>query len=202
MSDSPSPTDSIKLFERFRADDSLAADELFERYVSRLTALVRVRMSPKLARRLDAEDVIQSAYRSFFTKAKEGRFELKQGGDLWRLLAAIALNKLNKQIERHLAAKRNPDAEQIGADDDQVGGAWAGASAEPSPASIALLEDEIELLTSDLDEVQSEMFSMRLAGCTVEEIAEATQRSERTVRRLLTKIREQMQSRLDSFASQ
>ena len=75
MSDD-SVNESIRLFERYRADESLAAEELFQRYVARLTALVRTRMSPRLARRLDAEDVVQSAYRTFFTRAKEGDFEL------------------------------------------------------------------------------------------------------------------------------
>ena len=58
---------SIQLLNRVRSDDSGAAEELFERYLQRLLALVRTRLPGKLARRVDPDDVVQSAYRSFFT---------------------------------------------------------------------------------------------------------------------------------------
>lgn len=193
---SDSLNESIRLFERYRKEDAQAADDLFHRYVARLTALVRVRLSPKLARRLDAEDVVQSAYRTFFTRAKKGEFELKRGGDLWRLLAAITMNKLGKQIERNLAGKRNMRAEHsVSEAADDLG--IAPASSEPSPEDEALMQEELELLMSGLDEGQRQMLSMRLAGYRLEEIAAETKRSERTVRRLLEKVKGLMESRLD-----
>lgn len=191
-------TDSILLFEKYREDDSLAADALFERYVDRLTALVRKRMSAKLAQRLDAEDVVQSAYRSFFTKAKQGRYELKRGGDLWRLLAAITLNKLGKQIERHLAGKRTIQNEQPIPDGSQAGGVL-GPTTEPSAEDEVALQEEVALLMDGLESYQTEMLTMRLAGYRIEEIANEVGRSERTVRRLLDKVKDQMQARLGAF---
>ena len=61
------------LFGRVCTGDEKAADDLFDRFVDRLTALARDRRSPKLARRVDPEDIVQSAFRSFFRNARGGR---------------------------------------------------------------------------------------------------------------------------------
>src|SRR4051794_25432309 len=64
---------SLVLLERFRAGDDLAAAEIFDRYFQRLTALARIRLSARIARRTDPEDVVLSAFRSFFVDARGGR---------------------------------------------------------------------------------------------------------------------------------
>ncbi len=196
---SDSITESMLLFERLRAGHSDAADWLFRRYVRRLCALVRGRMSPKLVRRFDAEDVVQSAYRSFFIHAQEGDFVIKGGGDLWRLLAAITLNKLSKQIERHSAGKRDVRTEEHLSGSSQTADLFYGGPGAPSPEEDAMLQDELDWLTKDLDLEHCEILSMRLAGYRIAEIAEEVHRSERTVRRLLSKLKEQLQTRLDTF---
>src|SRR5262249_40685711 len=86
--------DSAALVKRWTEGDERAAAELVNRYTGRLLALARSHLSAKLAARLDPEDVVQSAYRSFFADARDDRFVLKRSGDLWRLLAAITLHKL------------------------------------------------------------------------------------------------------------
>ena len=78
--------DSVNLLSRFRAGDPLAAEELHSRYVQRLMALARTRISRKLGRRVGPDDVVQSVFRSFFTKARDQQFVLEHSGDLWRLL--------------------------------------------------------------------------------------------------------------------
>ena len=53
--------DSIDLVDRFRAGDQQAADELFHRYVGRLTALAQKRLSDRLAPGEDADALIRDA---------------------------------------------------------------------------------------------------------------------------------------------
>ena len=195
MEHSESLTESIRLFQDL-AGSNEAADELFDRYVHRLTSLVRVRMSRRLSQRLDAEDVVQSAYRSFFRAAQQGRFEVTETGDLWRLLAAITLNKLSKQIEKHQAAKRDIRSEASPNDTRSAGDATPAVARDPSVDSVAMMEDEILFLLSELDEQQGEMFSLRLAGYQLEEIASETGRSERTVRRTMDKVKALIESRM------
>src|SRR6202022_1988105 len=102
---------SGNLVARWRAGDQQAAAELFQRYADRLIALARSRLSARLARTVDPEDVVHSAYRSFFADPRAGRYDLERGGDLWRLLVAITLHKLYHQVDRSKAAKRNVDRE-------------------------------------------------------------------------------------------
>src|SRR4051794_20016718 len=102
---------SVVLLEKYRQGDDQAATELFRRYVTRLTVLARARMAPKIARRFDPEDVVLSAYRTFFVRARNGQFTLSRSGDLWRLLVGIMLKKLYHQTAQHTAAKRSVDRE-------------------------------------------------------------------------------------------
>lgn len=99
---------SRELLLDYQAGVNEAADLIFHRYLERLLALARSRMSTKLHRRLDPDDVVQSAYRSFFVHAKNEEYVLQRAGDLWRLLASITLHKLYKQAERHTAASISP----------------------------------------------------------------------------------------------
>src|SRR5262245_46342185 len=99
--------DSRELLQRVEAGDSEAAAAVFDRYIERLLALARARINAQLRRRVDADDVVQSAYRSFFVHAENGEYSLGESGDLWRLLAQITINKLYSQVEKHTAARRN-----------------------------------------------------------------------------------------------
>jgi RNA polymerase sigma factor (sigma-70 family) len=181
----------IELVERFQQGDPRAADELFARYVDRLVALARSRLSPKLARKVDPEDLVQSVYGSFFVGAREGQFTIEEGKELWSLLAAITINKVHRQVERHTAAKRNVNLEV------SVAGSGAGSflarpekiAEEPSPPEAAELAEGIEQLMSGLSTLHRRMLQLRLQGHTLVEIAEETSRSERTVRRAMDKIK-------------
>jgi hypothetical protein len=52
---------SEQLLARFQAGDESAAEEMFRRYVGRLTVFARARLAPRLAKRVDPEDVVLSA---------------------------------------------------------------------------------------------------------------------------------------------
>lgn len=189
--------DSIDLVARFRAGDEQAAEALFHRYVRRLTALAQRRLSDRLARRVDADDIVQSAYRSFFIKARDGGFSIKESGDLWRLLVVITLNKLRRQVERNTAGKRAMNTEQsFRADTSATGLRPEAIASEPSPDEALAVVEEVQRLMEGLTPSQCQMLQLRLQGYTVDEIAAQVNRSERGVRRLLDKIKERLQEHL------
>jgi RNA polymerase sigma factor (sigma-70 family) len=192
---------SAELMARWQSGDQEAAHALFHRYAERLLALVRTRLSSHLGRRFDAEDVVQSAYRSFFTGAREGRFVLTHSGDLWRLLVAMTLHKLRGQIEHHHAGKRSPAREQ---DVHRAGGLTAfeaeSLAREPSPLEAAALTDELEQIMRRLDVPQRRILELRLQGYTLEEIAVDTRHSLRTVRRRLEHIKQCLEQRYQEHA--
>ncbi len=190
----PSRTESAWLVASFRGGDEAAATALFERYFARLTALVRGRLGAKLRTRVDADDVAMSAYRSFFVRAAAGQFELAETGDLWRLLARMALRKLSHQVERHTAEKRAVSQEERLT--DSKGLTHDIASPEPSPDEAAAIADELEFIMRSLNETQRRTLELRLQGELLEAIAAELGQSERTVRRTLAHVREIMLKRL------
>jgi RNA polymerase sigma-70 factor (ECF subfamily) len=194
-------TETVALVNRWREGDSRAADELFHRYVDRLLALARSRLSEKLARRFDPEDVVQSAYRSFFGKARREGFALERSGDLWRLLAGITINKLHGQIEWHSAGKRGVDREREMAGELGRSVVFEAVTGDPGPVEVVALADEMEALMRGLEPLGRRMLELRLRGYTIEEISDEIRRSERTVRRVLDQVKRNLELRCRAQAA-
>jgi RNA polymerase sigma-70 factor (ECF subfamily) len=187
---------SQDLLARCREGDSQAAAELFHRYTEQLISLARRNLSPKLARRLDPEDVVQSAYRSFFADVRAGRYVLERSGDLWRLLAAITLHKLHHQVGRHTAARRSVERERGFGDESSLFGLPAATVARtPSPEEAVIVVDELECAMRGMNSLHRRMVELRLQGCRFQEIATDTDRSERLVRRVLDQFRQRLDER-------
>jgi RNA polymerase sigma factor (sigma-70 family) len=182
------------LLARWQQGDQQAAEELFRRYKDRLIALASSRLSSKLSHRVDAEDVVQSAYRSFFRGARNGQYEVQCGDDLWQLLVVITLHKLQFQVRSHQARKRSAERDQhLGTSDNLFGLQASLLARDPSPVEAASLADELEQLMRGLDPLQRRMVELRLQGCDLDEIATATERCQRTVRRTLDEIKQRLQ---------
>jgi DNA-directed RNA polymerase specialized sigma24 family protein len=178
---------SAELLERYRGGHERAAEELFGRYAARLTALARGRLSRRLLVRTDPEDVVLSAWRSFFVGARDGRFALGRGGDLWRLLVSITLHKLCRQARRHTAARRAVAAEQPLTLTPEA--LLPPDGREPAPDEAAALADGLEAVLRRLDPLGRRVLELRLQGEPVEAIAADVGRSERTIRRTLAEVR-------------
>ncbi|WP_168566018.1 RNA polymerase sigma factor [Crateriforma spongiae] len=193
--------ESVKLVDRWRGGDELAAGEIYDRYVSRLIALAASRLSPTLARRIEAEDIVQSVYRSFFARTGEDRLQVQQSGQLWGLLAAITLNKVRAQARFHQADKRSVTAEaSINASRSCYGLAPADLAGEPTADEAAILAEQYHLAAQKMTPVGKQVFELYLQNTSVPEIAKAVRRSERTVRRELEQIRKLLTEMLESRA--
>jgi eukaryotic-like serine/threonine-protein kinase len=188
---------SVELLAKYRQGSEAAATELFRRYVSRLTVLARARLAPRIARRVDPEDIVMSAYRSFFVRARDGRFTLTRSGDLWRLLVGIVLKKLYHQAARHTAEKRSVGREVLlPAGGDSVWGVRGPPSTTPGPAEALALAELVENFMATLTSDERRVLELRLLDNRVTEIALAVGRHERTVRRLLTELENRLKSLL------
>lgn len=191
MTDTPSG----ELLARYAGQrDEAAAEELFRRYAARLTALARSRLSQALAARVDPEDVVQSAYRSFFLLACKDEVVLQASGELWRLLVRITLRKVYRSVRRHRADCRNVEREHTGPEEAEA----LALDREPTPAEAAALVDELRGVLAPLGAVQRRMVEMRLQGHDIEAIAAGVQRSTRTVRRTLAALGAELERRLGS----
>ncbi|HVU87029.1 MAG TPA: protein kinase [Pirellulales bacterium] len=177
--------------------DERATTAVFQRYATRLTALARSRLSKKLSARIDADDIVMSAYRSFFIRARQGAFTLERGGDLWRLLVEITLHKLYRQHTFHTAQRRSVRMES-----DEPEKAIRDASAPiPSPDVALATAEELELIMAALPPEVRKVLELRLQGHELLEIAKALKRSERTIRRWLDQCRQAMRRRFPSVST-
>jgi RNA polymerase sigma-70 factor (ECF subfamily) len=164
------------LVQRLQAGDADAAALLFARYARQLTRLAEQHLSRKMAARLDGEDVVQSAFRTFFRRSAAGEFRIDSSAQLWRLLVRITVLKARARARQHTAARRDPGAEQPGGGE---AGLLEAVTREPGP-------DYCQVLT------------LRLEGHAVAEIAPRLGVSRQTIYRAL----ELLQRRLtDSTAA-
>src|SRR5215470_607045 len=89
-----------------KAGDADAAQRLWERYHRRLVGLARHKLRSARRRAADEEDVVQSAFHSFFQGVARGRFaQLADRDNLWRLLVVITARKALDQLA-HENSKR------------------------------------------------------------------------------------------------
>ena len=187
-------SETAQLVTEWRAGSQQAATALVQRYMARLTALARSRLPTPFAHRIDPEDVVQSVYRTFFAGAREGRFELHRGGDLWRLLVAITVHKVHNQIKWNAAGKRAVTCEQTYGDEASLDGLQPHQLAsDPSPLDVIVLLDEVEQLMRQLAPPERRMIELRLQGYTLDEIAADTSCCQRTVRRVLERVKQHLE---------
>src|SRR6266404_4856280 len=96
---------------RLRAGDQAAAREIFQRFVDKLLRLARSHFDAVLRRKVDPEDVVQSAYKSFFLRYGAGKLEIRDWDNLWGLLTMITLRKCFDRVEYHRAQMRDVQRE-------------------------------------------------------------------------------------------
>src|SRR5262249_1890205 len=69
-------------------------------------------LSPRVRQRIDGDDVLQEAYRTFFLRHARKEFDLAGRDELWALLARITVNKARKAATREQTRKRDVRREQ------------------------------------------------------------------------------------------
>ena len=176
---------------RLKADADSAAPELDERYRARLCRLVEREMNRRFRRKEDPEDVVQSAFRTFYRRNAKGEFHIDSSADLWCLLETITRHKMLKHVEKLTAGKRNPNREEY-----PEGDSLRGHS--PTPEEAAIAADLMEKALAGLDETFVQVLHLRLQNCTKEEIAAKLGWTRSLVRSRLNRICERIERLLDS----
>src|SRR5262245_60853885 len=85
------------------AGDPDAAALVFRRYAHRLIGLAATRLDRLIRQKAGPEDVVQSVFRSFFTRQRQGQFQLHGWDSLWDVLAAITVRKCHNRVEYYQA---------------------------------------------------------------------------------------------------
>jgi RNA polymerase sigma-70 factor (ECF subfamily) len=182
---------------RLRAGQNDAAAQVFNRYAERLLALARKQLDPLVLQKVDPEDVVQSVFRSFFAHNRSGRFgEFGSWDNLWGMLVVLTQRKCGRRMDYFHAACRDVDREvqaelavrdgscsDVGVQDD-----------EPTPAEAAMLTDTVERLMRCLEGRQREVLTLSLQGYGPAEISGQLGCTERSVYRVLERVREWLEA--------
>src|SRR5262249_17049440 len=135
--------------------------------------------------RVDAEDIAQSVFRTFFRHARDGQFQVEESEDLCKLLARITVYKTLRQIAFHKRAKRDAGVETGEPQEIRLTRLAGG----PTPEEAAAFVDELEHFLNKLKPVERQILELRMENYNNLEIAEKLSISDRTIRRLMERIR-------------
>src|SRR5262249_27106249 len=102
----------------------------------------------------------------------------------------------NDQLKRNTSQKRSVAQEhRFGSEDSLVALQAHLQSAEPSPVEAVALADEVEQFMRGLEPLHRRMLELRLQGYNIFEIAAQVNAGERTVRRVLQRIKQMLEER-------
>lgn len=195
--DPASSDDWERLIEGLKSGDEAVLREFHAEFGPMLHGIADSRLAPGMRRRFDADDVVQSAFRTFFRRAQIGYFKFEDNQRLWNLMCAITLTKLREKARFHTRQSRSVKREQ------SVEGAGKSAHArselesrQPTPAESVDFADAFEALLGSLDEMEQKLVDLKLQDLTNDEVAETLGVSERTVRRMLNRLQEKIEDAL------
>jgi RNA polymerase sigma-70 factor (ECF subfamily) len=182
------PTEEQALLDLFRQGSQDAARQIVERYIDRLLLLARRRISQRLASRVDAEDIVQSVFQTFFKRLKEGQFSFSEQDDLCKLLVRITLHKTLRRIAFHKAAKRDPGLETEQGEHHRER-LLALLDQEPTPEATVAFLDQLEHFLERLKPQERQILELRLQGHSNEDIGQKLGVYDRKIRRAIERVR-------------
>jgi RNA polymerase sigma-70 factor (ECF subfamily) len=183
------------LMVRLRRGDGSAAAAVFHQYARRLVGLARSRLNGRLRQKVDPEDVVQSAFGSFFRRQAGGDVEVGSWDSLWSLLAVITVRKCGRWAAYFRTARRDVRREvapRPGRDD--FGPGPEGEARGPTPAEAAMLAETVEGLARSLDARERRILELSLEGLKAPQISARLGCSERTVFRMRERIKTRLRA--------
>jgi len=170
----------------------LAAEALWQRFASQLIPLARRALDQRTRRREDEEDVVLSVFASFCQRVYDGKFNLADRDDLWRLLVAMTTFKSRRLLARHRRQRRDARREKAPPSEDGAEPvSWSDLLDDSGPTALdaITLVDELERKLALLDTTCRQVATLRLEGHSNREIASRLNTAERTIERKLQRIR-------------
>lgn len=185
-----------ELMLRLKTGEDEAARVVFQRFANRLMGLARSHLDHRLTAKVEPEDVVQSAYKSFFLRQRDVGFEIGNWDNLWGLLTMITLRKCADRAAYFHTEKRDVNREmaQEGSDSSMPALWQTAVDRDPLPQEAAVLAETVEELFRSMDDGDERaILELSLQGYTAAEIGEQLGRAERSIRRLRERIRKRLE---------
>lgn len=181
---------TTRLLDGARAGDRSALDALFARHRGRLLSWLRLALSPALARRVSAEDLLQETLLE--ATRKIASFEPRGPASFYAWLVAIGRFKI-AEAQRALQAHKRAREEELQREPENPA---------TSPSLGAMRRESAEALWAALAELppeQAEAIRLRyLEGLPLGEAAARLGRSEAALKALVTRGFARLADKLDS----
>src|SRR5262249_42259881 len=129
-----------------------------------------------------------SVFRTFFERAKGGRFSVEEQDDLCKLLVRITVRKTLRQVAFHRAGKRDVQVERGQGADKNID-LLNLVDRQPNPDEPVIFLDELEHLLAQLGPMDRKILEMRLQGHSNDEISSRLGIYDRKIRRVFERIR-------------
>jgi RNA polymerase sigma-70 factor (ECF subfamily) len=178
---------------RLQRRDDAAAQDLFGRFTHQLIGLALRHIDAGLRHKVDTEDVVQSAYKSFFFRYGDAKLNIVNWNSLWGLLSLITVRKCAERAAYHRAERRDAAREMSQPRENETSPWLEPFSREPTPHEAAVLNETIKQLFAKLDTDERRVLELSLQGYTTREISEQLGRAERTVRLLREGVRHRLE---------
>jgi len=196
----PSDPSFSDLMARLQSGDNEAASKVFHRFASQLIALAYEKLDARTRQKLDAEDVVQSVFRSFFRHQAAGEFaRLESWGNLSSLLVLMTLRKCHRQRVRFHAQRRDVRKEVRLAPTKDSATGWdiCDRDREPTPDEAAMLAETIDELLKEFKGRTLQILLLLWADYSAREISFRIGCTERTVHRIYGHVKQWLARRAD-----
>jgi len=171
------------MIERVRQGDNQAAQELLRDYEPVLRRIISMRLADgRLRRLIDADDICQSVFGSFFVRMALGQYDIGSQDDLLKLLATMVRNKVvNKHRRRVL---ENQEELRVPLEHRM---AQEHASPRASPSDALVYEELVRKAPLLLSAEERELIALRKQGLEWAAIADRLGGTAGTLRKRLAR---------------
>ncbi len=186
-------TEVGRLIDQLHAGDPEALSRLYAEYGGVIRAAVRRRLPDRLRQEYDSLDFTQDVWASL-CRMGPGRHRFASADELGGFLARVAQNKVIDVCRRRESERADITREQ------QLGRTADGAEIplpgrEATPSQWAIADERWAAITADLPPAHAAVIARLREGYTQEEVAAMAGVSDRTVRRIVDRVRELCEDR-------
>lgn len=158
--------------------------ELYGPYVFRS---VRRALHPKIRPQFDSVDFVQAVWASLFA-SREKLNQVEQPQDLIALLSAIGRNKVVDVLRQQTQTLKYDISREVSTDRQGVPVVESSPSRDPTPSDVAIARERWEQLMRGQPSHYRSIVVLRMQGETHQNIARQLNVTDRTVRRVLTRL--------------
>jgi RNA polymerase sigma-70 factor (ECF subfamily) len=157
-----------ELIERVRSGDEQAASELVKQFEPVVRRELRFRLRDNRARfELDSMDISQSVLGNFFVRVAARQYDLKEQGDLVKLLVTMTRNKVAENLRAQHRQRRDSRRTVRGVEN------MALASPQPTPSRVLAGREILHQVRQNLSGEELQLVELRWQGLSWEEIADS-----------------------------